>query len=118
MTQTRFRTAAATALAAAVTLSLAACGGGAEPGETPDATGGDQATGGEASAWILTGGGWPAIAASFERWNEANPDQQINVEEFENDAFKEKIRTSVGSGQAPTLIHRTGRLRREQHSGA
>nr|WP_199702539.1 extracellular solute-binding protein [Jiangella rhizosphaerae] len=96
-------------VAAATALTLAACGG-ASPGDSTDGStdgngdaGGDTA-GGAASAWILTGGGWPVTAASFERWNEEHPDQQIAVEEFENDAYKEKIRTSVGSGEAPTLI--------------
>lgn len=86
----------AVALALTTTLALAACGGASPPG------GGTAASG--ANAWILTGGGWPVIEESFETWNEANPEQAIAVEAFANDAFKEKIRTSVGSGQAPTLI--------------
>nr|WP_216094249.1 extracellular solute-binding protein [Jiangella alba] len=99
----------AATVAAATALALAACGG-ASPGDSTDAgTGGtgddaQNGEGGAASAWILTGGGWPVTAASFERWNGANDDQPIAVEEFENDAYKEKIRTSVGSGEAPTLI--------------
>src|ERR1700754_2002284 len=111
MRHTRLRAVTAAALAAATALTLAACGG-ASPGDSTDgSTSGsgndgdsESAAGGEAGAWILTGGGWPVTAASFERWNEANADQRITVEEFENDAFKEKIRTSVGSGEAPTLI--------------
>lgn len=105
MRHTGLRVVTATVLAAA----LAACGG-ASPGDSTDdaggsggGSGGDGGTG-AAGAWILTGGGWPVTAASFERWNEANPDNVIAVEEFENDAYKEKIRTSVGSGEAPTLI--------------
>nr|WP_197683254.1 extracellular solute-binding protein [Jiangella alkaliphila] len=95
---------------AATALTLAACGG-ASPGDSTD--GSDDSTsgsdengteGGAASAWILTGGGWPVTAASFERWNGEHDDQPIAVEEFENDAYKEKIRTSVGSGEAPTLV--------------
>ncbi|TDE01037.1 extracellular solute-binding protein [Jiangella asiatica] len=102
MRHTGLRVVAATVLAA----TLAACGG-ASPGDSTDENGGDSSGaggGGEASAWILTGGGWPVTAASFERWNESNSDQRITVEEYENDAYKEKIRTSVGSGEAPTLI--------------
>ncbi|PFG40333.1 carbohydrate ABC transporter substrate-binding protein (CUT1 family) [Georgenia soli] len=104
MRQTRRRAAGATAIAMAMTVALAGCGGGTQPGESPATGGGSGAGGGAASAWILTGGGWPVTAESFARWNKENPDQQISVEEFENDAYKEKIRTSVGSGQAPTLI--------------
>lgn len=101
------RTVATTTLAFATVAALAACGGGASPSGAGTGDGGDadqSGGGGTASAWILTGGGWPVIAGTFDAWNEANPDRQINVEEFANDAFKEKIRTSVGSGEAPTLI--------------
>lgn len=81
---------AAAGVVAAALLSLTACGGGNG--------------GGGANAWVLTGGGWPAVEADFESWNEEREDQQIAVESFENDAYKERIRTVVGSGEAPTLI--------------
>ena len=82
---------AAASVAAASLLGLSACGGNG---------GGDGA-----NAWILTGGGWPNVEADLDRWNEqAEGDQQIAVEEFENDAYKERIRTVVGSGEAPTMI--------------
>ena len=90
------------ALALASTLVLAACGG-AQPGgdAAPQrAVEGHPRT----NAWVLTGGGWPVIEQSFQTWNEAHADQSIAVESFANDAYKEKIRTSVGSGQSPTLI--------------
>ncbi|TQN28348.1 carbohydrate ABC transporter substrate-binding protein (CUT1 family) [Haloactinospora alba] len=57
-----------------------------------------------ATAWALTGGSEEAFRASFNSWNEANPDREINVEWFANDAYKEKIRTAVGAGNAPTLV--------------
>ena len=83
-----------TSVAIASLVALSACGG----------SGGSDGGGG-ADAWILTGGGWPNIDADFERWNEqAEGDQQISVEDFENDAYKERIRNVVGSGEAPTLI--------------
>ncbi|WP_300344425.1 extracellular solute-binding protein [Nesterenkonia sp.] len=76
-------------LAAASLLALTACGGGG---------------GGEgANAWILTGGGWPAIEEDLDRFNESH-DEDISVEAMENDAYKQQIRTAVGSGDAPTLI--------------
>lgn len=75
-------------VAAASLLALTACGGG----------GGDGA-----EAWVLTGGGWPAIEDDFERFNEGS-DSQIDVEAIENDAYKQQIRTAVGSGDAPTMI--------------
>lgn len=76
-------------VAAASLFALSACGGGSGDG---------------AEAWILTGGGWPAIQEDFDRWNEEHEDQQISVEAIENDAYKQQIRTSVGSGDAPTMI--------------
>lgn len=109
MRHTRLRAVAAATIATATALTLAACGG-ASPGDSTDGStsggddGGGDTAGGAASAWILTGGGWPVTADSFQRWNDEHDDQQIAVEEFENDAYKEKIRTSVGSGEAPTLI--------------
>ncbi|WP_262852109.1 extracellular solute-binding protein [Mumia quercus] len=84
------------ALGAAVTaaaLALSACGG-TEPG------GGGK----DATAWVLTGGPEATFRSSFETWNKDNSDQKITTEFFANDAYKEKIRTAVGSGSAPTLI--------------
>lgn len=88
---TRRRSVLALGAAAPVIAALGACGN--QPGA------GDGAT-----AWGLTGGAEEAMRASFEAWNEANPDDQITAEYFANDAFKEKIRTAIGSGNAPTLV--------------
>lgn len=74
-------------VAVASLLTLSACGGGGDG----------------ASAWVLTGGGWPAIEDDLERFSEEH-DAEIDVEALENDAYKQQIRTAVGSGDAPTLI--------------
>lgn len=87
------RAATVGAVATTAVLLLSACGG-SEPG----------ASGGSASAWVLTGGAEPTFRSSFEDWNKANADDEIKTEYFANDAYKEKIRTAVGSGNAPTLI--------------
>lgn len=79
---------------------LAACSGGNQPGSGSASGDAD----GSATAWALTGGSQAVFESSFERWNTANPDAQITPEWFANDAYKEKIRTSVGSGNAPTLV--------------
>ncbi|WP_150461462.1 extracellular solute-binding protein [Nesterenkonia ebinurensis] len=77
-------------VSAAALLMLTACGGAG--GDGPE-------------AWVLSGDGWPAVEEDFDRWNEqAEEGQQFNVESFENDAYKQQIRTVVGSGDAPTLI--------------
>lgn len=85
-----------TAIAFAVVgaLSLSACG-----------TGGGGAESKTASAWALTGGDEQTFRGSFDEWNQANPGQKIDSQFFATDAFKEKVRSSVGSGNAPTLIY-------------
>lgn len=74
----------------ALLLGLTACGeggGGSEP-----------------NAWVLNGGVWPVVEEDLEAWSDENPDQAITVDSFANDVYKERIRTAVGSGEAPTLI--------------
>lgn len=80
-------------VAGAVTLS--ACGG-TQPGQA--------ASGSGFTAWTLTGGPEQAFKDSYAAWNQAHPDEKVNAEFIANDAYKEKIRTAVGSGNAPTLI--------------
>jgi raffinose/stachyose/melibiose transport system substrate-binding protein len=38
------------------------------------------------------------------RFNEANADAKIEKTTFQNDAYKTKIKTAIGAGQAPTII--------------
>jgi raffinose/stachyose/melibiose transport system substrate-binding protein len=97
MRLTRTRKAALAALALTTAAGLAGCGGGAEPGGGSGGDGG----GGQASAWVITGGTNEMVAENISSFD----DGAISVEQFANDAFKEKIRTAVGSGEAPTLIH-------------
>lgn len=86
------------AIAAGATLmSVAACG--AQPGG-----GSAKATGANATVWTLTDSTWASVQQTFEDWNKANPDAQIKNESFANDSYKEKIRTAIGSGNAPTLV--------------
>ena len=83
------------ALVAGVAATLAACGG-----SKPGGAAGDGAT-----CWFLTGGSEKTFRDSFERWNSEHADQKITYELFANDAYKEKIRTAVGSVNAPTLLY-------------
>ncbi len=89
-------------LLASATLSiplLAAAGcGGAKPG-------GGGGSSSNLTAWALTGGAEPVFRSSFKRWNAKHPDHKFTVQYFANDSFKKKIRTAVGSGNAPTLIY-------------
>ena len=84
------------ASALAATLVVVGCG----------TTGPGTAAGGteSATAWILTGSTEAAFRSSFDAWNKAHPNEQIKVQAFENNAYKEKVRTAVGANQAPTLI--------------
>ena len=82
-----------TALVAALALTATACGGPAAP-PTP-----------VASVWFLSGQPKEGMfKTDFDAWNAAHPEQQISYEVYANDAYKEKIRTSIGAGQAPTLV--------------
>ncbi|WP_344145930.1 extracellular solute-binding protein [Kribbella yunnanensis] len=82
--------------------ALAACGTSG-PKTTPGSTGG--AAGGGASYWFLTGQPGQGIReGQVKRFNEANSGSQLKTTEFQNDAFKQKIKTAIGAGQGPTLI--------------
>jgi raffinose/stachyose/melibiose transport system substrate-binding protein len=89
---TKTRAALSVALLTAGALAMSACG-----------SSGPDASSGKASAWALTGQ-QATIKASFDSWNSANPDKNVAVQFFENDAFKQKIRTAIGSGDSPTLV--------------
>ncbi|GAA1963816.1 extracellular solute-binding protein [Microbacterium deminutum] len=91
LTQKASRLTGAVALAGAAALVLAGCGSSG-----PSASGG-------ATAWALTGQ-QTTIDNAFNAWNKDNAKEQVKVQFFENDAFKQKIRTAIGSGNSPTLI--------------
>jgi raffinose/stachyose/melibiose transport system substrate-binding protein len=86
--------------AAAVSISLAACG---SSGPAGSAGGADSAT-----MWGLTGGNQPVLQKSVTDWNSAHPDSSIKLDFFANDAYKTKVRTAVGAGQGPTFIYGWG----------
>ena len=57
-----------------------------------------------ATAWALTGPDEEIITNSMKKWNEQHPDASIKPLFYANDAYKQKVRTAIGAGQAPTLI--------------
>jgi raffinose/stachyose/melibiose transport system substrate-binding protein len=82
-------------------LALAGCGSSGPSGSG----GGGGAAAGGATYWFLTGAPGEQIRqASVDRFNEANPEAQIKATTFQNDAYKTKIKTAIGAGQAPTII--------------
>ncbi|GII55886.1 sugar ABC transporter substrate-binding protein [Planotetraspora thailandica] len=81
--------------------ALAACGtsGPAKPG------GGASGGGAGASYWYLSVQPQEGVRTrAVERFNKANPGGQITGTPFQNDAYKTKIKTAIGAGQAPTII--------------
>ena len=101
-------------LAAGVPLAgagLAACGGTSGPsaGSSSSSGGSSGGGGGEASYWSLSGPpGEPIRRATVDRFTKANPSTPIKLTLFQNDAYKAKIKTAIGAGQAPTLIYGWG----------
>jgi len=86
------------AVGAGAASALAACGSSG-PGT---ASGGGA---GAASYWYLTGAPGETIRKNaVDRFNKANPDTKITGTAFQNDAYKTKIKTAIGAGQAPTII--------------
>ncbi|MEU9554354.1 extracellular solute-binding protein [Streptomyces fumanus] len=77
-----------------VSAALAACGSSG-PGKS----------GGAATYWYLNGQPQEGVrAGAVDAYNKAHPDGQINDTTFQNDAYKTKIKTAIGAGQAPTII--------------
>jgi raffinose/stachyose/melibiose transport system substrate-binding protein len=79
--------------------TLTACGTSG-PGTAPA---------GGATFWSLTGEPNESIRKkSLYAFNAANPDAKIVATVFQNDAYKTKIKTAIGAGQAPTIIYGWG----------
>jgi len=58
-----------------------------------------------ATYWYLSGApGEQVRTATVNRFNKANPNSKIVGTTFQNDAYKTKIKTAIGAGQAPTVI--------------
>jgi raffinose/stachyose/melibiose transport system substrate-binding protein len=80
-------------------VALTACG---SSGPSRPGGGGGGST---ATYWYLTGQPGEGIRTNtVNRFNTANPKTQIKATTFQNDAYKTKIKTAIGAGQAPTII--------------
>ncbi|MFC6082137.1 extracellular solute-binding protein [Sphaerisporangium aureirubrum] len=84
--------------------ALAACGtSGPSTGGASSGTGGS--AGAKATYWYITGQPQEGIRGNtLKRFNTANPNTKIAATTFQNDAYKTKIKTAIGAGQAPTII--------------
>jgi len=99
------RTFLSAAIGAPILASLAAACGSSGPSRSNAGGGGP----GSASYWFLTSQPQEGIRTdTVERFNEANPEHQIQFTTFQNDAFKTKIKTAIGAGQSPTIIYGWG----------
>jgi raffinose/stachyose/melibiose transport system substrate-binding protein len=96
-------------LSVPVVAGIAACGGSSpsKPGAggSGAASGGGGGATGTATYWFLSAQPQQGIREnSVKAFNAANPKGQIKYTEFQNDAYKTKIKTAIGAGQAPTII--------------
>lgn len=109
MSHRTIRPALAAVAAVAVLGLTAACGTSGPSGAGAPAAAGSAAAGkGSASVWIMSGVTEKTFKDSFDRWNGAHPDQSFTSQSFANDAYKQKVHTAIGAGQAPTLIYSWG----------
>ncbi len=84
--------------------ALTACGSSG-PSKTTSGGSGNSGKSGSASYWTLSGKPQEDIRkGSVDRFNSANSGTPISLNLFENDAYKTKIKTAIGAGQAPTII--------------
>ncbi|MFD7379481.1 extracellular solute-binding protein [Streptomyces mirabilis] len=89
-----------TAGAAALALTVSACG---SSGRSTGSGSGDGAL-----VWALTQGSEATFRASATEWNKAHPDSKVNYQFFQNDPYKQKLRTAVGAGNGPVLFENWG----------
>ena len=89
-----------TAGLAALALTVSACG---SSGRSTGSSSGDGAL-----AWALTQGSEATFRASATEWNKAHPGSKIDYQFFQNDPYKQKLRTAVGAGNGPVLFENWG----------
>ncbi|MGE0214723.1 extracellular solute-binding protein [Mycolicibacterium sp.] len=103
--KTSRRTFLSAALGAPVLAALAAGCGTSGPRASDDGAG----AAGAATYWFLTSQPQEGIRTdAVEKFNAANPDHRIQYTAFQNDAYKTKIKTAIGAGEAPTIIYGWG----------
>jgi raffinose/stachyose/melibiose transport system substrate-binding protein len=92
----------AAALAACSSSGPSQAGAGGGSGGSGGGGGGG---GGSATYWFLNGQPQQKIREdAVKAFNAKNPDSTISYTEFQNDAYKTKIKAAIGAGKAPTII--------------
>ncbi len=107
MSVRRLRASALAITALAALVALTGCGTAGPSAAGPAASDGS-VKGTNATVWVISGATEFVFDNSFDRWNKAHPSTPFTVQSFANDPYKQKIRTAVGAGQAPTLIYGWG----------
>ncbi|WP_262500210.1 ABC transporter substrate-binding protein [Phycicoccus endophyticus] len=83
--------------------TLAACGSSGPGTSESDSSGGGSGTG--ASFWTLSGKPQEDIRKqAVDEFNASHSDTPIEITLFQNDAYKQKVKTALGAGQAPTIL--------------
>jgi raffinose/stachyose/melibiose transport system substrate-binding protein len=91
------------ALSVPVVAGVAACSSSKPSGGASGSAGGGSK--GNASYWFLSGQPQQGIREdSVKAFNAKSTTGKISYTEFQNDAYKTKIKTAIGAGQAPTII--------------
>ncbi|WP_433170303.1 extracellular solute-binding protein [Actinoallomurus sp. CA-150999] len=93
---------AAAGLAAALAISLSACGTGG-----PTRSGSGAGKSGGITVWAITGGYNDVYTNSVNAF-ESGAGQKANLQLFQSDAYKEKIRVSLGAGNPPEVFENWG----------
>jgi raffinose/stachyose/melibiose transport system substrate-binding protein len=92
----------AAALSLPVVAGVAACSSSKPSGGSSGTGGGSKSN---ATYWFLSGQPQQAIREnSVKAFNAKSTTGKISYTEFQNDAYKTKIKTALGAGQAPTII--------------
>ncbi|WP_209342574.1 ABC transporter substrate-binding protein [Flavonifractor sp. AGMB03687] len=97
-------------LAASMSLSLAACGGGDKPSDTP--AGGTETPGGSTAAQTeITWWAFPTfgVDSGYEQevanaFMAANPDVKVNIETIDFTAGPDKLTAAISAGTAPDVL--------------
>ncbi|WP_062071753.1 ABC transporter substrate-binding protein [Demequina sediminicola] len=92
----------AVAAVSGLALTLAACSSGDDADTDTSAGAGGEATAGAATVWV-TAGTESVLDASIAAWNETG-NGTLEMQTFENDPFKQKLRTAVSAGEGPTVF--------------
>jgi multiple sugar transport system substrate-binding protein len=87
------------AVAAAVCLVVAGCGG-----DDGNEAGGSQAPSGEMQMWERTGGNAPMVDALVAAWNAENPNRPIKLTYVQHDQMVPNLSRAIASGDVPDLM--------------